>query len=168
MLPDNEETSIAIAIDIISDHEKIHRKYLDHDHSQMHVHLPGQLHTIATPWSWPSLRYREFHDLSQNHNLQQGHDSGPTYSLCYMVPWKCYDTRLLRESYDFASKMIWFCFENDMFFASKMIWFLLRKWYGFCFENGMVFASKMIWSCYILLPGYPEVLPGYPEGVFGG
>ena len=28
---------------------------------------------------------------------------------------------------DFASKVIWFCFENDMVFASKMIWFLLRK-----------------------------------------
>ena len=49
ILPDNEETSIAIAIDIISDHEKFYSKYLDHDHTQIHVHLPGQLHTIATP-----------------------------------------------------------------------------------------------------------------------
>ena len=49
ILPDNEETSIAIAMDIISDHEQIHPRYLDHDHTQIYVHVHDQLHTIAMP-----------------------------------------------------------------------------------------------------------------------
>ena len=49
ILLDNREKSIAIAMDIISDHEKIHSKYLDQDHTQIHVHLHDQLHTIAMP-----------------------------------------------------------------------------------------------------------------------
>ena len=49
ILPDNREQSIAITMDIISDHEKIHPRYLDHDPTQIHVHLHDQLHTIAMP-----------------------------------------------------------------------------------------------------------------------